>query len=145
MSELERETAYYSALERAIAEAPMQAAKLSGWQDYLRRTENQGKVKEEELKWTDFLSRLEAAATQAENGKLDRDTVRELAEASAVRLYIKVNGSTPEWVVQTLSGEEIYYTEAEAEEAYELSMIWIDDEMVVIAADMHEGTITVKS
>ncbi|RKW19849.1 MAG: hypothetical protein D8H94_00150, partial [Cardiobacterium sp.] len=118
--------AYYSALERAIAEAPMQAAKLSGWQDYLRRTVNQGKVKEEELKWTDFLSRLEAAATQAENGKLDRDTVRELAEASAVRLYIKVNGSTPEWVVQTLSGEEIYYTEAEAEEAYELSMIWID-------------------
>lgn len=145
MSELERETAYYSALERAIAEAPMQAAKLSGWQDYLRRTVNQGKVKEEELKWTDFLSRLEAAATQAENGKLDRDTVRELAEASAVRLYIKENGSTPEWVVQTVSGEEIYYTEAEAEEAYELSMRWIDDEMVVIAADMHEGTITVKS
>ena len=138
-----RERAYYSALEQAIADAPMQSADVSGWMNYLRGKINRGEVKEEELKWTDFPARLADFAEHSGNGKLQRDTVREIAEAGAVRIRTWVNERSSRWIITTLHGEVGYPSETAAAEAFEEEESRIQYELVSIVTDQNEGHIVV--
>ena len=97
-------TAFRSALQQAIAAAPMPSASLKGWQDWLRGAVNRGDVKESELQWTGFPVRLEAWAAAHDAQRLTRETVQEIAEAAAVRVMTLTGDEMPAWQLSTLRG-----------------------------------------
>lgn len=136
-------TAFRSALQQAIAAAPMPSASLKGWQDWLRGAVNRGDVKESELQWTGFPVRLEAWAAAHDAQRLTRETVQEIAEAAAVRVMTLTGDEMPAWQLSTLRGITLHETAAQAMYALEDEHDWIDD----MAVEVREaaGTFTVHS
>ena len=135
--------AFRSALQQAIAVAPMPSASLKGWQDWLRGAVNRGDVKESELQWTGFPARLEAWAAAHDAQRLTRETVQEIAEAAAVRVMTLTGDEMPAWQLSTLRGITLHETAAQAMYALEDEHDWIDD----MAVEVREaaGTFTVHS
>jgi len=135
--------AFRSALQQAIAVAPMPSASLKGWQDWLRGAVNRGDVKESELQWTGFPARLEAWAAAHDAQRLTRETVQEIAEAAAVRVMTLTGDEMPAWQLSTLRGISLHETAAQAMYALEDEHDWIDD----MAVEVREaaGTFTVHS
>ena len=135
--------AFRSALQQAIAAAPMPSASLKGWQDWLRGAVNRGDVKESELQWTGFPARLEAWAAAHDAQRLTRETVQEIAEAAAVRVMTITGDEMPAWQLSTLRGISLHETAAQAMYALEDEHDWIDD----MAVEVREaaGTFTVHS
>ena len=136
-------TAFRSALQQAIAAAPMPSASLKGWQDWLRGAVNRGDVKESELQWTGFPVRLEAWAAAHDAQRLTRETVQEIAEAAAVRVMTLTGDEMPAWQLSTLRGITLHETAAQAMYALEDEHDWIDDMAVEVREAV--GTFTVHS
>ena len=136
-------TAFRSALQQAIAAAPMPSASLKGWQDWLRGAVNRGDVKESELQWTGFPVRLEAWTAAHDAQRLTRETVQEIAEAAAVRVMTITGDEMPAWQLSTLRGITLHETAAQAMYALEDEHDWVDD----MAVEVREtaGTFTVHS
>ena len=134
--------AYYSALERAIQNAPMEHATAAGWQDWLRAAVNRAEVKEDELKWTTLVARLHDAAPNA-GDRLTRETVQEIFEVNAVWVHTLSGEGLPEWEVRTLRGETVHATRSRAMEIYQQELAWGEQGVVVIRDN--PARITVES
>ena len=134
--------AYYSALERAIQNAPMEHATAAGWQGWLRAAVNRAEVKEDELKWTTLVARLHDAAPNA-GDRLTRETVQEIFEVNAVWVHTLSGEGLPEWEVRTLRGETVHATRSRAMEIYQQELAWGEQGVVVIRDN--PARITVES
>ena len=135
---------FYSALQKAVENAPMKAGDAQAWKQYLTGQINKGAVKEDEVFWSGVREWLDA-----QQGKVSRQGVQDWLAGSHVRIE-PVQLDTQYVVRGTDEKEHVFDSREEAQQFYDDEMDWAasasgvsEDEDEISIYDNDETTETI--